>query len=72
MGFHKVNNNNIPIIYSPILKKYHRFMYFSKVRKTMIDIENKINLNSNINVVHAHTLFSDGGAAYLIKKKYGI
>lgn len=60
------------IIYSHILNKTtDRLLYGAKVRKICKDIETKVDL-SKVSFIHAHTWFSDGGAAYLLSKKYNI
>lgn len=66
------NSLNSRIIYSHILNKsFDRFLYKSKISKLVKDIESKIRL-SEIDFIHAHTWYSDGGAAYLLSKKYNI
>lgn len=64
---------NVEFIYSFILKTniFFRLRYFNKIELILNDIESKINI-SNIRMVHAHFLFSDGGVAYFLKKKYNI
>lgn len=58
--------------YDLILKKYDRILYKGKIKKQMKRIEKKIPDLSSFDIIHAHTLFSDGGTAYLLKKKYGL
>lgn len=63
---------NSQIIYSPILEKWlDRLFYSYKIKKTIHDIESKIDL-SKVKLIHAHTWYSDGGAAYLLSKKHNI
>lgn len=60
------------IVYSLILNNgSDRFLYNKKINKIVNDIEEKINL-SDAHFIHAHTWFSDGGAAYELHKKYKI
>lgn len=60
------------IIYSQILNKnLDRVFYRKKIEKIVRDIETKIDL-SKIDLIHAHTWYSDGGVAYLLHKKYRI
>lgn len=60
------------IIYSHILNKgSDRIFYRKKIKKIVRDIETKIDL-SKIDLIHAHTWYSDGGVAYLLHKKYRI
>jgi glycosyltransferase involved in cell wall biosynthesis len=55
------------VVYAFILKKYHRLLYFKKIQSIYnYLVENQI--LKNIDIVHAHFLFSDGGVAYLIRK----
>lgn len=60
------------ILYSNILNKtLDRVFYKNKIHKIFKDIEAKVNLKK-VNVIHAHTWYSDGGVAFLLSKKYGI
>src|SRR5690554_1770174 len=60
------------IIYSHILNKTtDRVFYRKKIKKILKDIETKIDF-SEIKMIHAHTLYSDGGVAYELSKKYNI
>jgi L-malate glycosyltransferase len=66
-----VNNPNISIHYAFILKKYHRLLFFLKIRMIYRYIL-KNNLLLDVDIVHAHFLFSDGGVAYRIKARHNI
>jgi L-malate glycosyltransferase len=57
--------------YAYILNKLDRFNYYGKIRKTTSYIENTIQIN-NLDVIHAHFLFSDGGMAYKLFRKYNV
>lgn len=63
---------NSGIVYSNILN-YHldRILYRTKIKKILNDIEQRFDFSS-IDVIHAHTWYSDGGVAYLLHKKYNI
>ncbi|PAE25789.1 glycosyltransferase family 4 protein [Bacillus sp. 7894-2] len=63
---------SVEYFYSNILNKFDRYLYFRKITKQMKDIEKKINPIGNIDFIHAHTVFSDGGTAYKLYKRYGI
>lgn len=65
-------HENVKVILSPIKKKKDRIMYFSKIKKYFLDVERKVRDINSIDVIHAHSLFSDGGVAYYLYKKYGI
>lgn len=58
--------------YDVILNKFDRIFYKRKILKQMKRIEEKKILDNNINMIHAHTLFSDGGTAYYLKRKLDI
>ena len=60
----------VPVTYSPLLKKWHRVLYKCKINALAKDIQCRFDMQ-HMSVVHAHTLFSDGGVAYLLNKKYG-
>ncbi|MFD2100203.1 glycosyltransferase family 4 protein [Flagellimonas iocasae] len=76
---HKIDWNkdstieNVEYFYSYILKRslLFRLRYFNKINLVTRDVEEKIDLKK-VSLVHAHFLFSDGGVAYKLKKKYGI
>lgn len=67
----KFKSDESEIIYSPILDYTDRVFYRKKIQKILKDIETKIDL-SKVTFVHAHTLYSDGGVAFLLNKKYNI
>lgn len=74
IGKNKINfkSKRSQIIYSHILSKYaDRVLYQKKIKKIVQDIEAKIDLKS-VRFIHAHTWYSDGGAAYELHKKYNI
>lgn len=66
-------SNELPyeIVYSNMLKSYHRVFFSKKIRFLYKDIEEKISF-SRVAYIHASTLFSDGALAYLLHKRYGI
>ncbi|MDW4520998.1 glycosyltransferase family 4 protein [Staphylococcus saprophyticus] len=72
---HTSNNlieTNAEIKHSQFLKPSDRFFYFNKQKKIQKWIEN-LNINyENYDVIHAHTLFSDGYLAFKSNKPYVI
>lgn len=68
----KPGETNIEYHYKNILNKSDRFLYKSKIKKQMKSVENEILSKKKIDIIHAHTIFSDGGTAYELHKKYGI
>ncbi|MBU8906552.1 glycosyltransferase family 4 protein [Desertibacillus haloalkaliphilus] len=65
-------DNNINYYYKNILQKHDKFLYFNKINKQLKEIERSILANQNVTFIHAHTVFSDGGTAYKLNKKYGM
>ena len=59
------------IIYRHILNPLTRILFRRKIKKIALDIEKCVDLK-NVDMIHAHTWYSDGGAAYLLSKKYNI
>lgn len=62
---------HIEIIYANILTKKHRLLYKLKINTILTHLKENVDL-SDIDLVHAHFLFSDGGVALKINKEYGI
>lgn len=63
--------NNTQYHYAFILNKWDRFNYFGKIKKTTNFIDQTVSIK-NVDIIHAHFLFSDGGIAYNLYKKYNI
>ncbi|WP_439483845.1 glycosyltransferase family 4 protein [Cyclobacterium plantarum] len=59
------------IIYSFILNLYTRFNYHYKIRKIFNNVNSYFSVKE-VNVIHAHTLFSDGGVAFRLNKEFNI
>src|SRR5690554_1093997 len=60
------------IIYSHILNHHSdRVFYKLKKRKILKDVQSKVKMQ-DVDCIHAHTWYSDGGVAYELKKKYNI
>lgn len=68
-----INNNmkNLKYIYSKNFNKLDVALYLTKIYKIFKDSINRINFD-NIDLIHAHSLFINGGVARLIKKAKGI
>lgn len=56
------------VIHRECFHKYDRYIYFLKQRKIAASIERNVDLR-NIELIHSHTLFNGGWAAYKIHKK---
>jgi len=59
------------IYYRNILKLKDRILFKNKIRKIVRDVENNVDLDK-IQLIHAHTWFSDGAVAYELSKKLQI
>lgn len=59
------------IIYRPILNLKTRINYHHKINRILTDLIENIDL-TNVDLVHAHTWYSDGGVAYELYKKHKI
>ena len=69
-GVNQFEGAHTHIVYSNCIKKWYKYLYYYKEKKLYNDIKSKIDL-SCIDVIHAHTMFSDGGIAYKAFKEYG-
>lgn len=58
--------------YRNILSKFDRIFFKGKINKQKRDIEKNVINKKLPEVIHAHTVFSDGGTAYLLNREYGI
>lgn len=70
-GTNSFNGQNISFIYNHIIKPWYRYVYHYKQRKLYDDVRSKVDL-PNTTLIHAATLFSDGGLAYRAHVEYGI
>jgi len=69
-GKHRIADN-VEVIQLLAFRQVDRLLPKHKMKKIAAQIERQVNL-SNIDLVHAHHLFSDGGVAYCLKKKFDI
>ena len=59
------------ILYRKVLSFYTRINYRGKINRVVSDVLTTLDINE-FKLIHAHTWFSDGGAAYELHKKYNI
>lgn len=60
-------------VYRPILRPIHRLFYHKKQHDVYEDLKTQLSqVFHSFDLVHATTLFSDGGLAYRLYKNYGI
>ena len=71
IGKNCFNGNCSTIVYSYVIKPYHRYLYHIKRNTLLKDLLSLIDIKV-IDICHAATLFSDGGLAYKLYKKYNI
>ncbi|MBB1115965.1 glycosyltransferase family 4 protein [Stenotrophomonas sp. W1S232] len=64
---HNLHSGQIDVRIENIIRRYHRIMYRSKIRKAS---RGAVDFSGNdIDLIHAHTLYSDGGAALLASER---
>lgn len=59
------------IIYSTVLKSWHRIFYMAKINAIVRDLKKKVDLH-DIDAIHASTQCLDGAVAYKLHQKTGI
>jgi len=65
------NFKNTSLVYSKSFNNTDRLFYAHKVNKILYDVKDKINFK-NVDLVHAHFLFSMGGIALKLKREKNI
>lgn len=73
IGLNQVSfqNKDSRIFYRHILNNITRVHYWLKLNRIVADIESSIDLKK-VNLIHAHTWYSDGGVALMLSRKYKI
>lgn len=71
IGGNSFEGKHTHIVYSYIIKPYQKYLYHIKRKTLYKDMITKVDMK-NVDIVHAATLFSDGGLAYKLYKQYGI
>ncbi len=69
--FNNFSTLEVDTILAPIKTNIDRFLYRRKICKYFQYVDSKIN-SENVSVIHAHSMFTDGGVAFILHKKYGI
>ena len=70
LGNNRFEGKNIVFIYSFCIKTWYRLVYHYKLGRLYNDLRQKVELEK-YDVIHAATLFSDGGLAYKAHVEYG-
>lgn len=71
VGKNKFDGKHIEFIYSFCIKSWYKYVYHYKAFKLYKDLKRNVDLSS-VNIIHAHTLFSDGVLAYKAHKEFGL
>lgn len=70
-GRNQFDGKWIKFIYSYSIRPWYKFFYHLKSYKLYNDMKKKVDV-CTVDLIHAHTLFSDGVLAYKAYKEYGI
>lgn len=71
LGKNQFDGKHIKFVYSFCIKPWYKYVYQFKRWVLYRDMKKRINLN-HFDVIHAATLFSDGGLAHKAYRRYGI
>lgn len=71
LGRNQFEGKHIKFVYSFCIRSWYKFVYHYKAYKLYEDMKKKVSLNE-YNIIHAHTLFSDGVLAYKANKEFGL
>jgi glycosyltransferase involved in cell wall biosynthesis len=71
IGRNEFEAEHTNFVYADVVKPFHRYTYHIKRHVVFHALQNKVDL-IGVNMVHAATLFTDGGQAYKVFKKYHI
>lgn len=70
VGKNAVNSEMVKVIYDNILRKSDRVFFHKKINKIYKNLDKAVDL-SNYDLIHAHTLFSDGAVALKVFQQTG-
>ena len=70
LGGNQFEGDHIHFVYSLCIKPWYKYVYHFKKWVLSRDLKKRIDLN-RFDIIHASTLFSDGGLALMSFKKYG-
>ncbi len=66
----RFDGKDIKFVYSLCIKPWYKYVYHYKAQELYKDMKQLVNVKS-ADIIHAHTLFSDGVLAYKAHKEYG-
>ncbi len=70
-GKYNSDHENVRVIYRDILNDFDRVFFMNKIKRIVSEIEKSTDM-SKVDCILAGTVYSDGGAAYLLHRKYHI
>ena len=71
VGTNRFDGARTNFVYSDVHKHYHKFFFHKKIHDIVEDVCQRLDM-ATIDCIHATTLFSDGGVAYALHRKFGI
>lgn len=71
IGKNQFTGNHIEFAYSYCIKPWYKCVFHYKAFMLYRDLKSNVNLKT-VDIIHAHTLFSDGVLAYKANKEFGI
>lgn len=71
LGKNKFVGKHIEFAYSFCIKSWYKYVYHYKAHELYKDMKRQVDIKS-ADIIHAHTLFSDGVLAYKAHKEFGI
>ncbi len=71
IGRNEFESERTRFVYADVVRSIHRYAYHIKRRVVFKALQKKVDFK-DIDLVHAATLFTDGGQAYKVYKKYHI
>lgn len=71
IGKNQFAGNHIEFAYSYCIKSWYKYVFHYKAFMLYRNLKSNVNLKT-IDIIHAHTLFSDGVLAYKANKEFGI
>ncbi len=69
-GKNDPHRDDLPIAYRAVVRPWDRFLYHTKARRAVPDLLSVAPPDADT-LVHAHTLFTDGGIAYRLHQRQG-
>jgi len=71
LGKNLFEGKHVEFAYSFCIKPWYKYVYHYKAHKLYNDMKRRVDVKS-ADIIHAHTLFSDGVLAYKAHKEFGV